>query len=249
MSFEYSPPAYEIKMGSGGLRARIDRQGGYVQTLSRADGTPILYGAITPDGKRRATHVCVPNFGPDARGELHQHGFGRETVWTQEVMSEEDDATQLRLTHTVDVGEYTGLHMGLDYTITSDSFTMSLNCQNNSDQPLRLAPGFHPYFALPTGVETVTVDGRSYRIDELAEAKFQHTETGHVAVEFGQDQGSLRLETNLRELALWSGDSSRYVCIEPTYSGASFAATTTPPAEELLAPGEDCHYYVTILTS
>lgn len=229
-----------VTLQSGNAKLVIDPNGGYIEEYSM-HGEPILFAAEIR-GKRRATHVCVPNFGPDASGQWEQHGFGRKVHW-QIALVEED---KMRLKYLVGEGRYAGLDCELEYALAEDHLTMKLACHNNGENALWLAPGFHPYFVVPEGVNEVRFDEQRYCIDNLAGSEYIATDTSTHTIGLGHRTVRMTSE-NLKTVVLWSEEPSRFVCVEPTLNGNSFFDHTTPPGQELLAPGETKDYSFSLL--
>ena len=142
-------------------------------------------------------------------------------------------------------GSYPGLACRNPYQPAPTGLAMVLTATNGAHAPVRLAPGWHPYFALPAGSDgSFTLDGSPYNAVEYAEAQFIRT-TGQLALSCGDNNYTL-VSSNLTTVALWSAHPSRYICVEPTLAGNSFTDEPTAPARELLAPGHTAEYRLDI---
>lgn len=219
-----------------GSRLVVDPQGGYIEQWLVDDGTPVLFaGQIA--GKRRATHVCVPNFGPDGQGYLAQHGFGRTVQWRP--VTAKPGAVGLVYRQTT--GPYTGLDLRLDYRLVSRGLVLGLTATNRADRPLRLSPGFHPYFVVPSTIDhSMEVNGQRYDRRHLEGTVYI---TGHrVTARLGHRHLTMVGE-GFGRYALWcpANQADRFVCVEPTVAGNSFL-TYPGPADEWLGPGRTRHW-------
>lgn len=214
-------------------RFTIDPHGAYLTKLVDQQGRPIIFEWTEIDGKTRGgCHVCLPNFGPDASGVLRQHGFGRDVTW--EVTREETAVTEL--TMPTEPGAYENLQAGLRYAYGTEGgshLTMSLAMHNNGAEPLRVAPAFHPYFAVPSG-ESVRLNGQEIDIAQYADTEFIEGTTHELSI----GERTLRLHSDqLTTWALWTDGKGDYFCVEPTLAGPSFQQEA-PGDDELLAPGQ-----------
>lgn len=217
-----------------GALLRVNPFGGYIEQY-RVDGRDILFYAVI-DGKKRGTHVCLPNFGPDASGRLAQHGFGRSVMW--QVLQSDDASVVLQYHHEED-DAWQGLVATLSYHLLETGLRMTLQCHNESETPLRVAPGFHPYFTSHEADATASVAGEVYTAAELQAT--QYRAFGERPVTVAVDNQVLTLRS--RELpvyAIWSAQTDRYICVEPTAGGNRFLADAEDG--EWVAPGERRSY-------
>lgn len=213
-----------------GAVLRVNPLGGYIEQY-RVDGRDILFYAMI-DGKKRGTHVCVPNFGPDASGRLAQHGFGRSVMWQVE---QSDDASVVLRYHHKEDDAWQGLTTTLSYQLFEAGLRMTLQCYNESQTPLRVAPGFHPYFMCHETDTPVSVAGEVYTAAELHATQYRAFGEHPVAV--GVDDQVLTLRSQgLPMYAIWSAQTNRYICVEPTAGGNRFL--TDAGDGEWVAPGE-----------
>jgi len=224
----------EVELWSGGSKAIIDPQGAWITNLSDEYGD-ILYPKrtlIAEDGTKKlrgGCHVCFPNFGPGGKSGQPQHGFGRTLLW--EVTEKTERSVLLTLTHGDDA--YHDLSARLIYQLENTAVIMTLEVTNNGDKPLRVAPGFHPYFSTLHDKEEVSLDGEACRLDELSEAEFSEGTERSIET----SQRSFKIESQqLRTWALWTDNLAPYVCVEPTFGGFTFLKE--PSQDELLVSGE-----------
>ncbi len=216
----------------------IDTTGAYITELV-VDGQPVLFTRQPIGSKLRGgSHVCLPNFGPDASGSLAQHGFGRTVEW--ELTRDEPAVKELTLPSST--GAYAGLQATLHYACDESSMLMRLVVSNAGDQPLRVAPAFHPYFAVPKDSD-VRLNGELLDLSAYA-----GTEYIEGAVHMLQIDGrTLRLcSDELTVWALWTDQAGDYFCVEPSLAGQSFSTDAKPGPRELLRPGELRTYNFTI---
>lgn len=214
----------------------IDPHGAYLTQLHTSEGQPILFDRTTIDGKTRGgCHVCLPNFGPDSSGELAQHGFGRTVDW--QVVRDEGDVVELRMPQVE--GDYAGLEASMIYAYDADASrcTMRLEVSNSGTTPLRVAPAFHPYFAVgedePVRLNGELLDTSAYEGTEFVEG---------ISHELAIGERQLTLESDeLTTWALWSDNRGGYFCVEPSEAGPSFI-NDSPRPDELFAPGEQWSY-------
>lgn len=224
----------EIELFNGETKAIIDPQGAWLTNLSDQRGD-ILFPKRTfqaPDGSKKirgGSHVCLPNFGPGGESGLPQHGFGRLMTW--EVTEKDDTAATLLLEK--GEGAYAMLGSTLTYELRGRQLVMTLEVANGGQQPLRVAPAFHPYLSIPRGIEEVTINNEHVELETLNEAQFVTAER-QVVVTPGR---SFTLESKrLTTWAHWTDQSGPYVCVEPTLDGFAFL-NETPQAEEMLDVG------------
>ena len=230
-----------IEIGSNNERVLINPNGAWVERLDSGEGSVLfpkstLIDATGAEKARGGMHVCLPNFGPGGESGLAQHGFGRISTWT--VLQQ--DATSVTLELKVTEGNYTGLVAELQYKLGEKSLTASLSLSNSGAAPLRVAPGFHPYFALEASEAAVPVNGESFNLDELSGTEYREAESVELIT---ATQHIIMNTENLSTWAIWTDQLGDYVCVEPTLGGNRFLESTQP--DEQLSPGETKRYSVT----
>ena len=216
--------------------ADINPEGGaWVETLTR-DGQAVLFpktDLMSDSGERKTRggmHVCLPNFGPGGTSALAQHGFGRTLPW--EVVHHNVHSVTLRLQGSGSL--YSSLISTLVYTLEPSQFKAELTVKNTGQTSLRVAPGFHPYFALSESEAAVSVNDVVYELDKLGGTEFITAE--NVALQTSEQRLSLE-QSNLSTWAVWTDQLANYVCVEPTYGGYRFLEPSSP--EEHLVPGAE----------
>lgn len=232
----------EIELINGSIKAIIDPLGGCLTNLSDEEGDILFPKRLlkTADGvqkQRGGCHVCLPNFGPGGDSGLDQHGFGRTETWKVGDRTE----SSILLTLKGVEGSYTDMKSVLTYQLGDNRIVMTLESTNNGTSAVRLAPAFHPYFALHDEND-VQIDGETEQLNDMAEATF----IGGASHVLETQMRRFTLEsTGLLQWAKWTDRLGRYVCVEPTFGGFTFE-NPTPAEGELLGPGESRTYSLSI---
>lgn len=229
-----------ITLHNGKTKAEVDLNGAWMTTLQDNEGD-ILFpkSALTLDDgtikQRGGCHVCLPNFGPGGSSGQPQHGFGRQVEWRIQQL------TDITATLTLEGGEggYDQLRSTLQYELQERTLAMSLRVTNVGTDDLRLAPAFHPYFALAAGEETVYVNDRLQRTNQLEETTFVTAD--HMTFQTAGRYVTLA-SRQLPVWAEWTDNLGPYVCIEPTLGGYMFLQET-PTISEILAGGKTKAYH------
>lgn len=229
----------EVELWSGDSKAIIDPKGAWLTNLSDSYGDvlfPRRQLADEADVKRTrgGSHVCMPNFGPGGQSGLAQHGFGRTSVWNT------IDQTESSILLALDKGDgdYADMMALMTYQLADGVLLGTLEMTNNSDKPLRAAPGFHPYIVASQN-EPIVIDGVTYKPEELSETEF----IDGAEHELITSAGMFRLRSDeLHRWAIWTDSLGEYVCVEPTLAGFSFRDQPEPTEEELLPPGVSRQY-------
>src|SRR6266516_4013149 len=117
---------------------------------------PVLYRPMeTGNVKRWGLPLMLPNFSrlkdgifKDKNTTLPIHGFARNLPWT----TVEQDTAHLSMQLTS--SDATRPHYPYEFTFTAivtvgqGSLTYTLQMENRSNEPMPIAPGFHPYFSV-----------------------------------------------------------------------------------------------------
>lgn len=232
----------EVEIQNNNTKAIIDPRGARLTNLSNEFGDIIFpkRNLTADDGsvkQRGGSHVCLPNFGPGGASGQPQHGFGRVMDWE---LTDKTDSSVL-LTLRKGEGEYSDMESVLAYQLGDDRLVMTLEVVNNGMADLRVAPAFHPYFAL-TEESEVAVDGIEESLENLSEAQFLKG-TMHTLDTAGR---TLTLTSDeLQTWAKWTDRLGKYVCVEPSLGGFTFLKDT-PETGEILKSGESKTYTFTI---
>lgn len=147
----------EIILRNHSASMQINTLGAYVDNLV-LHGREVLFPKtsvqVGTDTKLRGgMHVCLPQFGPDSKNHLAQHGFGRTSTWQIRYQNESD--VGLRLISTAK--GYENVEWLLDYSLPNENEAVTtLTVCNYGDAPVRTSPGFHPYFppSAPNSIST-----------------------------------------------------------------------------------------------
>ncbi|CAN5146723.1 hypothetical protein BH09PAT3_BH09PAT3_7210 [soil metagenome] len=226
--------AENITLSNGALSAVVSLSGGWLERLD-SNSKPLLYpksSLTAADGStkvRGGSHVCLPNFGPGGESGQNQHGFGREQVWA----ISDQAVDQATITLSNGPGDYADMSSELSYALRADGIIMRLTTTNNGDRALRVAPGFHPYFDLPTNTENLSVDNQSYAMTDVAEAVFLPTKPHELRI---PGRNFAVQADSLPQWVLWSDGLGEYLCLDPTQAGFSFLNEASET--ELLMPGQ-----------
>ena len=212
------------------LNMVINTEGAYIEKLT-LDNKKVLEDRqeIRMDGltkQRGGCHICCPNFGPDEKTFMQQHGFAREISW--DVLTSDEDMVILKA---YGLQEYRDLEMFLLYQTGKNSFRMSLTLDNKSEKELPVAPGFHPYFY--TKDKVFESFGEEYSEEQLKKTVF--IPSSNFSFSTSEFQICVK-STSMEQIALWSDFNGNYICVEPTYNGTCF--TRKGNEAKILAPGE-----------
>ncbi|MBI3889705.1 hypothetical protein HY312_04000 [Candidatus Saccharibacteria bacterium] len=233
-----------IELWSGSTKALVSIDGGWLTNVSDDYGD-ILFPKrqlTTEDGSKKqrgGCHICLPNFGPGGLSDQVQHGFGRQVIW--EVGHKTQSEVTLELPHGDE--EYPDLSSQLTYALDGNSIKMTLKVINNGSDSLRIAPGFHPYFATIDGEGQVSIDGERTDIQDLEDTVFHSGNDKTLKL----DKRMITMHSDeLTTWAAWSDHLGNYVCLEPTYAGYAFEDADDAPDDQLLHPDESRVYSVSI---
>lgn len=161
----------EIILRNHSASMQINTLGAYVDNLV-LHGREVLFPKtnvqVGTDTKLRGgMHVCLPQFGPDGKNHLAQHGFGRTSTWRIRYQNESD--VGLRLISTAK--GYENVEWLLDYSLPNENEAVAtLTVCNYGDAPVRTSPGFHPYF--PAVGTQFDFNGAPYDADYIAHTEF-----------------------------------------------------------------------------
>ncbi|RYF28350.1 MAG: aldose 1-epimerase [Chloroflexi bacterium] len=136
--------------------------------------------------------------------------------------------------------EYQDLSSQLTYSLTDSSITMILKVANNGVDEMRIAPGFHPYFAMSDDEGRVAIDDIAVDIQDLEGTLFYQSAAKQLMLQ----KRTLTMTSDVMTTwAAWSDRLGSYVCLEPTYAGYAFENDDeAPDAGQLLQPGESRAY-------
>ncbi len=198
---------------------------------------PIKTGSI----ERWGMPLMIPNFSRLKDGIFKEkgttlpiHGFGRSLPWT--VIEQGPTLMSMQLTS----NSATRLNYPYDFTFTAtieafeETLTYTLTMENQSDEVMPIAPGFHPYFAVAQQDKVkLVVDGlpdfKAVAFDwETNPPDNPYPFPHHVAIQF-PNRGTLAIAERpsdaqylLANMQVWtepmSAPDHEFVCFEPTVS-------------------------------
>lgn len=226
------------RLTHGTVTATIAVEGAWVEELTDSASDiffpKTLLRSENGDVKARGgMHVCLPNFGAGGDSGLPQHGFGRTATWNATVVH----GSSVELGLSGGTVHYDRMESSLTYRLGNQRFEAVLTVTNHGARPLRVAPAFHPYFALDELETAVKVNGITYELSELAGTEFVVAD--HVQLVTAKRTFELS-QTGLSTWAIWTDRLGPYVCVEPTFGGYRFLAPEQ--TDELLAPTEATTY-------
>lgn len=217
----------------------------------------------TGNVKRWGMPLMIPNFSRLKNGvfleketSLPIHGFGRNLPWAVTEMSEAALTMQLRSS------DVTRSIYPYEFTFTArveageGSLTYTLAMENRSEEPMPIAPGFHPYFSIAQADKTrLRADGpRGFAMQDFDWVEhipdtpypFSHAIVLQVPVQ-GMGMGTLHIEEvashgryALQTMQVWSEPPGKpdhdFICFEPTVSSED--ALNRPADRLTIAAGE-----------
>lgn len=199
------------------MKMYISNNGAYIESLTDKGQNIIfpLTEITLEDGSKKArggNHSCLPNFGVDDSFKLKAHGFGRLLNW--EPVNKNETTTHLFLRG---IDEYSNLFTDLVYELRDNAIFMKLSLVNRGNTSLSIAPGFHPYLYSEDGY--VNIEGKEYTRNELENTVF--LKGNELKFETSKYKYQYRCN-NVNTFAIWTDFLDDYICVEPTYNGASF---------------------------
>jgi glucose-6-phosphate 1-epimerase len=93
--------------------------------------------------------VCWPWFGPHPENETAPaHGFARTSLWQYEIISDQDERTDIKLWLETDGENVDFPYQARVELLVSigDTLVLSLTTQNNSQTPFRISQALHSYY-------------------------------------------------------------------------------------------------------
>ena len=117
----------EIILRNQSATIQVNTMGGYIDSLI-LKGREILFPKtsvqVANDTKLRSgMHVCLPQFGPDSKNHLAQHGFGRTSDWEIRHQNESDIGLKLISTEK----GYEHVEWLLDYSLPNENEAIAIN--------------------------------------------------------------------------------------------------------------------------
>ncbi len=145
----------KVVVESTNARVGINPEGGYVTSwqVRNAEGVfeDILY--IGSEIKRTGIPILFPNYS-ESGGEVPTHGFGRNSVWVVEQepgsnkvvmkLTDGDISDEARKVYPYKFETTIGVE-----AVEEGSLLYSLKVKNLDEKEMPIAPGLHPYWAIP----------------------------------------------------------------------------------------------------
>jgi galactose mutarotase-like enzyme len=231
---------------------------------------PVLYRAATTGNiKRWGIPLMIPNFSrlkqgvfKDKNTTLPIHGFGRTMPWT--ILEQSQDSITIQLTS----NEHTRPSYPYEFAFTSQivvgdgTLTYILTMENQSDEVMPIAPGFHPYFTVAQADKSALhVKGLAnfdpQQVPWATQPPDQSLPYLHdVSVEF-PTQGTLKIEEeplegyySLAAMQVWSEPPTApdhdFVCFEPVVTSED---GLNRPQDRLNIPAHSSHKLILKLTA
>lgn len=253
MDVPWSPEmAEEIELRAGPALARVAPRRGALVTGFTVAGREVLSldraTLVDPqENVRGGIPVLFPNAGPlpgnrfvEKGTKLLQHGFARRYSW--EIEARRTDALSLHLPPTPSIlAAYPyRFDLHLDIALAPSVLRLTLTIANRGQEPLPVAPGWHPYIAVPhaekMGITSAMLGPTWARITDEEEFVFAVPFTAPCDIGIpGQPRLWLRASPEHRVLQLWSLPGKDFVCFEP-FIGPN-DALNHPDQRLTLAPG------------
>ena len=227
-----------VRLSYEGQAAEVSARGAIINAYS-VDGRDIFFPRRKiGNSMRGGSHVCLPNFGPDEKTYQPQHGYGRTVQW--DVVRANERMAELE--YLQQGGHYNSLYSRIRYELDSSGLSMQLLLRNEGGEAMVVAPGFHPYFALPEGVDGVMVGDDIFDVGAVAGTDWTGVDSGAI-VRLG-DRRLLIESMNMSRWAIWTEDPVSYICIEPTVAGNAHVTDGSPG--QGLEPGSEIEFSVRI---
>ena len=242
-----------ITLTNGEITAAVNRQGAFVEFMRKIEGPNLLVPRAsfqTASGpKERATHLCLPQYGPAPAGSgLDQHGFGRKMPWN---LVDTDGSSLILRLRIPNNGQrdvpvtYNGLRANFICNLLEGAgIKLELDLKNFGKKPINVAPGFHPYFPVPPDTEYLSITqscGLKERTERTPLKALDPSQTSRVMTlgrtimaNLGTTKICIQSNDELAYLTTWTDAPRSYVCVEPS------------AAEQTLEPGEFARYSTSI---
>jgi galactose mutarotase-like enzyme len=231
----------------------------------------VLYRPVaTGNLGRWGIPLMIPNFSKLNNGifqekgtHLPSHGFGRLLPWN--IVEQTEDSISLQLSSSKTTWEQYPFHFLFTTLIAAGSGTLTytLTIENLGQEPLPIAPGFHPYFTLPQEKKAqLETDGppgftmESFQWDTQPpnnpyvfphEVTLQVPHAGSLSItELPNDAGAYSLKT----MQIWSEPATAadhdFVCFEPVVTSED---GLNRPTDRLNIPAQSSQQIILQLTA
>jgi len=249
----------EITLIKGTTQVFVKPKEGGIVSRFRVDNVDIFfpnqYFQTEDDIKRRGGNPFLfPNAGPLPKGNkelpnLKQHGFARNKAWTVKDISPGRDFIVLGLTSDDETKALYPYDFEVELRISVDEGRLRYDLQvtNNSDEPMPIAPGFHPYFQVPIekreevktnipGFNPAEFDWNSSPdFPRQAFVLLQVPDSGEVSIKSSEE---------FQKLVVWSEPDRPYLCVEPRTR--EDGAILDPEERIEIQTGETANFWIEI---
>lgn len=223
----------EILLKSGDTEARVLPDGAMIKSF-KVGGTDILFpdqNIQTEKGLKRRGGIPLlwPQAGPLTQEsdvfKLAQHGFARDLEWEVKNVDEDNKAVTLKLNSSEKTKQIFPYNFELEYTITVFEGTLraELKVNNQSEESLPMAPGFHPYFLVPAEEKSsITTNIEGFNPGEYDWKTPLDYEMPHpTTIEYSIGVIEIQASPELKTLMVWSEPDRDHVCFEPWTGGVN----------------------------
>jgi galactose mutarotase-like enzyme len=201
-------------------------------------GVPVLFPfAGRLEGDRLLPHNTV----------IPRHGFARLLPWS--LVRADGRSATTRLTHNVGTSLQYPYRFALEQTVTAlaDGVHIALAVENLGENPLPLAPGWHPYFACPERLKAHVLNqivGHGTNAGAAFDFSIPAPASSRIEVDIGSQQRvTLTFSGQLRTIQLWTEVGKDFICIEPILGPAN---TINTDGRATVNPGEHSLYWMRI---
>ncbi len=202
----------------------IDPHGGKVAELV-IHGVRILGTFDRIDGKKGATHVCVPNFAAEGMTTygLPFHGPARNQLWSVDAASSVSMTLSTTLAATK---EYpSSLRVTQHCVLTADRFTHTVYVTNAGSATVPVNIGIHDYFATPHGWRGTRLNDQDVT-EHISQNQSLRSHPTRTIIQFPGAHPIAITGHGFSDFMLWSAKKNgvyddAYACVEPVFSTAS----------------------------
>ena len=214
---EYVLPRYQLELHNDvDTCAVVSPNGAYIRDVTQLGEHILLpdaqYSTGTEPKRRGGTVLLFPWAGP-RNGNL-QHGYGRNRDWRPTEVA----AAHARMTLNLDPEGYLGEAI-YDVSLLPDLPTVrqTLTVINAGHEPMPLAPGFHPYFALPVTKRTALKTNIPNFNPTTHDWSKPLVLPGQREILLEMPRGIIIMTTSdtLQKLVLWAQPGLDAICVEP----------------------------------
>ena len=177
------------------------------------------------------------------------HGFARDLEWDVETHSVNSHRMALEVGPDI-LANYPFPHrLTQTTTVTTGELALALDVENQSAEPMPVAPGWHPYFRCPGNRKTgVRYDLAEFPYDQLSNKTYdfgmEPPTASVVNFDIPTEGGiSLSFSPGFRHLQFWTLPDREFVCVEPWDGPANVINSAQ---RRLVPPGQVLTYWMRI---